>query len=494
MNAIDAFAGAGGWEEGLKPLGIDPLGIELDEAACATREAAGLRTLQGDMAQLDPAAVAYGEFATRLVDLFLGSPPCPTYSSAGNGAGRHLTEIVVRCMHELAAGDDTRAERREDAYTILEPVCWEAEQKKAAKKEREPDRAKADARARRDADMSLLVVEPLRWVLALEPRWVALEQVPEVLPLWSEMAQILGTLGYSTWVGVMEAERYGVPQTRERAILMADREQPVHPPIPTHQRYVKGELQRHEVTLEGEVLPWISMAEALGWAESDELEYQRGEGMNERHGDRPGRRGDEPSFVIRAGTGGIGTGLKRRFRSSNRGSATVREAEEPAPTVHFGHRANEVCWVYDRRQTGGDGTPVGPRSGDEPAPTLQAQGLAKGRDVWSQEGRQPPGENIGGRNWGGGGPTPHERPATTVAGDPRLSSPSHHNHGEQNAHAIRVTLEEALILQSFPPDYPVQGTKSQRFLQVGSAIPPLLARAIVGALVQSALHQEQVGA
>jgi DNA (cytosine-5)-methyltransferase 1 len=195
-------------------------------------------------------------------------PPCPTFSAAGGGAGRHLTEIIVACLRALSEGRDTRAEARAEAFETLQPVAWEAEQAKAKKAGREPSRERADARARRDADMSILVVEPLRWALALRPEWVALEQVPEVLPLWEVMASLLQAHGYSAWTGKLEAERFGVPQTRERAILIAHRSRAVVPPEPTHQRYVPGEPQRHEVTMFGEVLPWVSMAEALGWERS----------------------------------------------------------------------------------------------------------------------------------------------------------------------------------------------------------------------------------
>jgi DNA (cytosine-5)-methyltransferase 1 len=42
---------------------------------------------------------------------------------------------------------------------------------------------------------------------------------------------------------------------------------------------------------------------------------------------------------------------------------------------------------------------------------------------------------------------------------------------------------EASVLQTFPADYPWQGKADQRQLQLGNAIPPLLARAILRQVV-----------
>ncbi len=66
---IDLFAGAGGWAEGLRMLGLNALGIELDKWACATSTAAGHEVLQADLAALDPQ-----EFSP--VWGLVGSPPC----------------------------------------------------------------------------------------------------------------------------------------------------------------------------------------------------------------------------------------------------------------------------------------------------------------------------------------------------------------------------------------------------------------------------------
>lgn len=220
-HVLDLFAGAGGWEEGLRPLGLSALGIEWERWACQTAQAAGHARLQADLSTLDPE-----DFAP--VWGLIGSPPCQAYSTAGKGLGAFDKPLVIACAHELAAGNDTRAERL------------------------------AECRDRR----SLLTVEPLRFALALRPRWVALEQVPAVLELWSLFAALLAAHGYHTAVGVLRAECYGVPQTRRRAFLIASLDGPVELPAPTHRSY--DARRRETPACERALRPWVSMAQALG--------------------------------------------------------------------------------------------------------------------------------------------------------------------------------------------------------------------------------------
>ena len=82
---VDLFAGPGGWDEGLAMLGRrDVLGIEWDEVACLTAEAAGHRRLAADVAALDPADFA---LIAESIEGVIASPPCQAWSLAGKQLG-----------------------------------------------------------------------------------------------------------------------------------------------------------------------------------------------------------------------------------------------------------------------------------------------------------------------------------------------------------------------------------------------------------------------
>jgi DNA (cytosine-5)-methyltransferase 1 len=132
-----------------------------------------------------------------------------------------------------------------------------------------------------------------------------------------------------------------------------------------------------------------------------------------------------------------------------------------------------------------------------PPPVTMAQALG-----W---GAHRPYPTIAAGTEHGGGPDPqmvggaggraalaawaYTRPATTIVGSfqpqvvaapgYRTSSPRQDAPG-----SVDVTPSEAGVLQGFPPDYPWQGSRTSVAQQIGNAIPPPLALAIVTTLME----------
>jgi DNA (cytosine-5)-methyltransferase 1 len=403
MTVIDLYAGPGGWDEGMRNAGIhDVIGIEWEPNACVTAKAAGHARIRADVSR---SPILPG----TAVDGLVASPPCQAWSMAGKRQGEHDRVQVHHLIDAYAAGSD-------DIGT-----GW------------------ADPRSHHAA-------QPIRWVRDLRPRWVCFEQVPPVLGLWQHASDVLRRWGYSTWTGVLNSADYGVPQTRERAVLMARLGKPVHPPAPTHAKHPEG-----ADLFGGELLPWVSMAEALGWPADTEIvsNYNSGGVLG-----NPGRRNaDEPSFTLTSKADRTKVMLHTNRDQRPDGSRQVIDPQAvPAPTL-TGKSGGQ--WVLR------NGTNACTRPADQPAGTLFF------------------GARLNNVSW------VHERPATTVAGDPRISAPGHRDRagGErQHEKSIRITMADAAVLQSFPADYPWQGTKTAQFLQVGNAVPPRLAEAVVRAV------------
>lgn len=122
--------------------------------------------------------------------------------------------------------------------------------------------------------------------------------------------------------------------------------------------------------------------------------------------------------------------------------------------------------------TGGDASNRGERTPDEPAPTLTSKA---DRNKWIRP------------DW------TFECPATTVVAGPRLGGPGRSEFvkggisRQDRPGSMRLTAQEAAILQTFPADFPFQGTKTQQFLQIGNAVPPLLAEAVIRAAIEPTL-------
>lgn len=372
VKALDLFAGTG-WGVACQRIGIKEAGVEIMPEAIATRAANGMETIYHDV--WDGITLTAEQHRERFgsYGLLIASPPCQTFSTAGKGAGRAALNEVLEAI-EL------------HAYKDAEALLAFGE--------------KHDMR-------TALVLSPLAYVWRDRPKLVAFEQVPTVLPVWEACAEVMREWGYEVKAEILNAEQYGVPQTRKRAILVARRGGPVNLPIPTHSRY----YSRTPEKLDPGVKKWVSMAEALGF-DGFTAEKVMGRGMVERYGERPGRDADAPAFAIRASAGGM-----------EPGGFVLRPSYIAA--------SGTSCQIVD------------PRPIDHPAPTMTGAGTAE----------------FGQR-------------ATRAVG-PKQRDPQ----------GRRLTPLEVALLQTYDKSFVWHGSKGKQFLQIGNAVPPLLAQHILAALI-----------
>ncbi len=361
--------------------------------------------------------------------MYIASPPCTTFSLAGTGEGRRSLDDVMQAIDDRRFTDPMRLV---ELGEMLDP-------------------------------RTALVLTPLAHIWAHRPELVALEQVPPVLPVWQAVGRVLRSMGYSVWAGILRSEMFGVPQTRRRAILMARSDGKVAPPIPTHSRYYSSEPGR----IDPGVRRWVSMAEALGWGMTAAPSYTITSGGAETGGYEPFPKGARDGMAAAAAAGEWSELTVETGQNSRTTTGAVRYEKSvtvPAPTV----TGQVKSWVY----RSGSRTRAAVRDLDAPAPTVLF-GKSANEVVWMN------------------------RPATTIGADDRVAGPGRSEFvkggtsRQDRPGTVRVTVDEAAALQSYPPGFEWRGSKSKRFLQIGNAVPPLLATAILSALMAPAEQRDE---
>jgi DNA (cytosine-5)-methyltransferase 1 len=166
LTAIDLCSGPGGVTTGYKAAGIRVLAaVDIDEDARATYAAnhSEVTLLSDDLGELNPAVLMEkASVKPRELDILTACVPCQTFSSL--------------------------------------------------------------ARERRERDpRNRLVLAVTRFVKALQPRAVVMENVPELRNnrRFALLVGRLRRLGYGVWFDVVDAADFGVPQRRRRLVLIA---------------------------------------------------------------------------------------------------------------------------------------------------------------------------------------------------------------------------------------------------------------------------------
>jgi len=183
-KVVDLFAGAGGMTLGFHMAGFESkLAVDFDKDSCETyrKNFKNTNVICGDIRKVDNKTIL--KLTGEMVDVIIGGPPCQGFSALGK---------------KLA--DDPRNQ------------LWR---------------------------------EYLRIVTLLKPKVWAMENVPELLKSqeFAEVKKVTEKLGYHIKSDVLNAANYGVPQRRQRAIVLAARiENGLVHPRPTHTNKLERDL------------------------------------------------------------------------------------------------------------------------------------------------------------------------------------------------------------------------------------------------------------
>lgn len=382
---IDLFAGCGGLSEGFYQEGFKALlHLEIDETACSTlrsrmkyynypEEEIERAVLCEDITRQDILELI-GERVTQEVDIVVGGPPCQAFSSVG------------RAQDPDSMENDPRNYLFENYLQILERY-----------------RPK------------LFVFENVKGLLSARPKGV---------PIFERMIQEMGKeykVVDKPETILLNAVHYGVPQNRERVILIGVRKDIDLEPEAVYEGIVKTHYGSMEEAREG-LEKYVTVREAIG----DLPPLQAGEG-SETIDFEPKTRN---SYLERIRPEGF---TKLYHHTARRHNAADRERYRLLSANVW-----QLKDLVDIR------------------PDLVHHDPKHFGNRYTVQEYEKPGRTVVAHLYKDGNLFIHPDP-------------------EQ---ARTFTVREAARIQSFPDDFFLEGSRTQQYRQVGNAVPPMMARAI----------------
>jgi DNA (cytosine-5)-methyltransferase 1 len=229
VKVIDLFAGAGGFSIGASSAGAEVVAcVELDKTACQTLRANNPYhgcVLEGDICEISGESIRK-QSGIRKSDplIVVGGPPCQAFSKAA-----YWTENGDEAAYRRARARGEKQIRPERSLSVVED-------------------------ARRD-----LVFEFYRIILETKADGFIFENVPSIKHpkykfVYDGFLKKAQEAGYYTTEVTAKAAAYGVPQTRERVIILGARKQAPQLPTETHSIEELGDLLLPKAISAGEAL------------------------------------------------------------------------------------------------------------------------------------------------------------------------------------------------------------------------------------------------
>ena len=385
---IDLFCGAGGFSKGLELAGFECIGgIELKEVIAKTHQLnhKHSKTIWGDIREIPPEKFAE-IIGTNHVDVIIGGPPCPTFSTIGDAKIRSVT------------GKPTSEDPRNQLF-----------------------------------------LEYLKYVDFFRPEIFVIENVPNFITKYKgaifntaiEIIENIGKNENGNGQGIYEVEKpvqvlnavyYGVPQTRKRMMLVAHKKQGKKFSYPTPTHYYDQEDAKSE-----RLIPCTTVEDAIGDLPKITDNWRVAEMPYSKNLDL--------------------TDFQKIMRKNGNGR-TVK---------------NNICRMSnDRAKRVFPHMAQGSKYMDLPPEIRQI--LPFREDIFP------------------------DRLKRLVLKEPSWTGIAHigmdgymYIHPTENR---TLSVREAARIQSFPDDFEFVGNQQETYVQVGNAVPPLLAKAIGESLLK----------